>query len=225
MAAEGSGEAGRAQPSGSGAAALPPAEARLVALSSAIAGGDAAAVAAAAAEALSDGAPPEALYETIVQCYLFVGFPRAIEAFFAAGPALARSGAIPAEASRISPEEWLVAGEALCRQVYGRNYGKLVETMRGLSPDLASWMILEGYGKTLSRPGLSALVREYCVVAILATTRMWRQLRSHAIGAVNVGGTRAGVRRAIELCAPVAGGETVREALRVAGLEASDARG
>jgi alkylhydroperoxidase/carboxymuconolactone decarboxylase family protein YurZ len=86
-------------------------------------------------------------------------------------------------------------------------------------------MLLEGYGKTLSRPGLSATVREYCVVGILTTTRMWRQLRSHAIGAVNVGGTRAGVRRSIELCEPVAGAETVREALRVAGMEDQDARG
>lgn len=62
------------------------------------------------------------------------------------------------------------------------------------------------------------------MVAILATTRMWRQLRSHAIGAVNVGGTRAGVREAIERCEPFAGEETVREALRVTGMEPTNAR-
>jgi alkylhydroperoxidase/carboxymuconolactone decarboxylase family protein YurZ len=67
--------------------------------------------------------------------------------------------------------------------------------------------------------------REYCVVAILTVSRMWRQLRSHAIGAVNVGGTRAGVREAIERCAAVAGSGTVAEALRVATLEIHDARG
>ncbi len=203
--------------------ALPPAEERLVALSSAIAGGDPASVAAGAEEALSNGASPAALYEALLQSYLFVGFPRAIEALFAARPALDRHGARLPAAARIDTEGWLRVGENLCRSVYGRNYEKLLETMRGLSPDLASWMILEGYGKTLSRPGLSASAREYCVVAILATTRMWRQLRSHAIGAINVGGTRARVRQSIELCAPVAGAETVREALRVAGLEAPDA--
>ena len=63
------------------------------------------------------------------------------------------------------------------------------------------------------------------VVAMLTTTRMWRQLRSHAIGAVNVGGTRARVRESIALCAPTAGAATVSEALRVAGLESQDARG
>ena len=90
--------------------------------------------------------------------------------------------------------------------------------MRGLSPDLADWMILEGYGKTLSRPGLGVVERELCVVAILTATRMWRQLRSHAIGAVNVGGTRADVKETIMLSEPWSGAAAVREALAVAGL-------
>jgi len=205
--------------------ALPRAEGRLVSLSSAIAGGEAASIAAGAEEAVRGGASPRALYETVLQSYLFLGFPRAIEAFFAVGPLLERQGAVPPAAAATDPEAWLLAGEALCEKVYGRNYDRLVKTLSGLSPDLASWMLLEGYGKTLSRPGLSAAAREYCVVAILTTTRMWRQLRSHAIGAINVGGTRAGVRRSIELCEPVAGADTVREALRVAGLENQDARG
>jgi 4-carboxymuconolactone decarboxylase len=205
--------------------ALSRADAGLVALSAAIAGGDAGSVAAGAEGAIREGASPAALYETLLQSYLFLGFPRAIEALFAAGPVLKRHGAAPPAAGPVDPERWIRAGETLCRSVYGRNYEKLVERMRGLSPDLASWMILEGYGKTLSRPGLSAATREYCVVAILATTRMWRQLRSHAIGAVHVGGTRAGVRESIELCGPIAGEETVREALRVTGGEAPHAGG
>jgi 4-carboxymuconolactone decarboxylase len=204
---------------------LPREEARLVSLSAAIAAGDGSAIAAAAQDADDGGAPPEAIYEAILQSYLFVGFPRAIEALFAARPVLGRNGAIPLRARPADPGTALSAGEALCKVVYGKNYVKLMETMRGLSPDLASWMILEGYGKTLSRPGLSATAREYCIVAILTTTRMWRQLRSHAIGAVNVGGTRSGVREAIALCEPVAGPATVQEALRVAGLESQDAGG
>jgi 4-carboxymuconolactone decarboxylase len=205
--------------------ALSRADAGLVALSAAIAGGDAGSVAAGAEGAIDGGASPGARYEALLQSYLFVGFPRAIEALFAAGPVLKRHGFAPPEAGRVDPEGWIRAGEDLCRRVYGRNYEKLIETMHGLSPDLASWMILQGYGTTLSRPGLGAATREYCVVAILTTTRMWRQLRSHAIGAINVGGTRAGVRRSIELCQTVAGEAIVREALRVTGGEAPDARG
>lgn len=203
---------------------LTPAEAGLVSLSAAITAADADSIVAATEHALRDGASLEAVYETLLQSYLFVGFPRAIEALFAAGPVLRRHGFDPPAANGPDVAQWNASGERLCRVVYGRNYEKLLETMRGLSPDLASWMILEGYGKTLSRPGLSPVAREYGVIAILTATRMWRQLRSHAIGAMNVGGTRAGVRESIELCAKVAGEAAVNEALRVTGMEVPDAR-
>jgi len=200
------------------------AEAGLVALSAAVAAGDADAISSATEEAILAGAPPAAIYESLLQSYLFVGFPRAIEALFAAGPVLLRHGYEPPAAAPADIATWNAAGESLCRSIYGRNFEKLLTTMRGLSPDLAQWMILEGYGKTLSRPGLTPVEREYCVVAILTATKMWRQLRSHAIGAVNVGGTRAGVRESIELCAKVAGEAAVNEALRVTGMEVPDAR-
>ena len=205
-------------------ASLTATEAALVELSAAIAGSDATAISAATEAAIRTGAEPSAVYEAVLQSYLFVGFPRAIEAFFAADPVLRRHGFPAPPATAPDAEGWTASGETLCRAVYGRNYAKLLETMLGLSPDLASWMILEGYGKTLSRPALNPVAREYAVVAILTVTRMWRQLRSHAIGAVNVGGTRAGVREAIERCEPVAGRDTVEEALRLAGPGNLDAR-
>jgi len=225
---------------------LAPVPAALVHLSGAIAAGGSDDVARAAEDALDAGADVSAVHETLLQSYLFLGFPRAIEAFFAARPVLERrrarvaDGAAPRPAEAAAPDPAVVApdpaapspdpavwrrnGEALCRRVYGRNYEKLMETMRGLSPELASWMILEGYGKTLSRPGLGTVEREYAVVAILTVTRMWRQLRSHAIGAVNVGGTRAGVRETIELCRAWTDERTIAEALRAVGLEEEDAR-
>ena len=203
-------------------AALAPHVAELVSLSAAIAVSDLPAVERHAAAALAAGADSVALYETVLQSYLFVGFPRAIEAFFAVRPLL--PDAATAWPRVVDPERWRRDGEALCARVYGRNYEKLLGTMRGLSPDLARWMLLEGYGKTLSRPGLDAATREYAVLAILTATRMWRQLRSHAIGAVNVGGTREGVRAAIVRGEPFAGADAVAEALRVTGLaEGSDA--
>ncbi len=208
------------------AGALPADVAALVTLSAAVAAGDGAAVAGAARRAVEAGAAPAAVYETILQSYLFVGFPRAIEAFFAARPVLAGAGAGaagPGTGAAASPgaddvARWRRDGEALCRRIYGDHYARLVETMRGLSPDLARSMILEGYGRTLSRPGLDAATREYAVVAILTATRMWRQLRSHALGALHVGGTRAGVLAAIDCCAPFADPPTLEEARRVAAI-------
>ena len=190
-------------------------------LSAAIAANAPADVAREAEAALGAGLSAAAVYETILQSYLFVGFPRTIEAFFAAKPLLEHHGGIPAAPEPPSPAEWTARGESLCREVYGRHYEKLVDTMRGFSPDLAAWMILEGYGKTLSRPALSAEEREYGVLAILTVGGMWRQLRSHAIGTVNVGGTRAGARAAIEAARSWAGNAAVDEALRTTGLEAA----
>jgi 4-carboxymuconolactone decarboxylase len=199
--------------------------ASLVTLSAAIAVSDGDSVAREAGHALASGVAPAALYEAALQSYLFVGFPRAIEALFAVRPALERAGWRPPDPEPPNPARWRRDGDALCRRVYGRNFEKLLETMRRLSPDLADWMILQGYGMTLSRPALGAADREYGVVAILTVTRMWRQLRSHAIGAVHVGGTRAGVREAIVRCAPYAEEETVAEALRVTGLESAEESG
>ena len=193
--------------------------ARLVTLSAAIAAADSESVAREAALALEAGVAPAALYEAILQSYLFVGFPRAIEAFFAARPVLEDRGGIPAKATPMDLAAHTRAGQDLCHRVYGVNYERLLSTMRSLSPDLAEWMILEGYGKTLSRPALAPVEREYAVVAILTVTRMWRQLRSHAIGAVNVGGTRAGVREAIVLCRHWCRDDVIAEAFAVTGLE------
>ena len=205
--------------------ALAAPSAALVTLSAAIAGSDATAISREAERALAKGVTPAALYETTLQSYLFVGFPRAIEAFVAVRPVLERAGWSAPAGAAPDPERWRREGDALCRRVYGRNFDKLLATMRALSPDLAEWMILQGYGMTLSRPGLDARDREYAVVAILTVTRMWRQLRSHAIGAVHVGGTRAGVREVIGLCEAVAGAATVAEALRAAGLENGEENG
>jgi 4-carboxymuconolactone decarboxylase len=199
--------------------ALTAGQAAVVGVSAAIASGDTASVERESTRAIDAGVSSAALYEIILQSYLFVGFPRAIEAFFAARQILERTAAIPPAAAPADSSAWERAGETLCRKVYGRNYEKLMATMRALSPDLAASMIRDGYGKTLSRPALGVVEREYGVIAILTVTRMWRQLRSHGIGAVNVGGTRAGVREAIERCRTWAGGDVVQEALRAAGME------
>jgi len=107
-------------------AALARAEAGLVDLSAAIAGETGDAVAAAAEKAIREGATPAEVYEALLQCYLFVGFPRAIEGFFAAGPVLESHGFDPPASPLPDLAVWSDSGEALCRAVYGRNYEKLI---------------------------------------------------------------------------------------------------
>jgi 4-carboxymuconolactone decarboxylase len=66
-------------------------------------------------------------------------------------------------------------------------YGRLRKNIRALHPRLDEWMIAEGYGKVLSRPGLDLGRRELCIVAACAATGQDRQLQSHLHGARNVG--------------------------------------
>ncbi len=121
--------------------------------------------------------------ETLLQAHLFVGFPVVLNAFIVWAGEAGRAG----ESSPPEDSDRRSAGRALCRSVYGKAYEKLRENVRSLSPDLDRWMVEDGYGKTLSRPGLSIEVRELCIVALLAASGHDRQLRAHLFGALNVG--------------------------------------
>ena len=94
--------------------------------------------------------------------------------------------------------EWTADGEATCRIVYGSNYERLRETVRQLHPDLDGWMITEGYGRTLSRPGLSLRLRELLMLAMCAVLDVPHQLHSHLKGALHAGASVVEVGEALE---------------------------
>jgi 4-carboxymuconolactone decarboxylase len=71
--------------------------------------------------------------------------------------------------------------------VYGRFYEKLRRNIVALHPELDSWMIVEGYGKVLSRTALDLGRRELCIVAACVASGQDRQLHSHLHGSRNVG--------------------------------------
>jgi 4-carboxymuconolactone decarboxylase len=79
-----------------------------------------------------------------------------------------------------------------------------------LHPLLDEWMITEGYGKVLSRPGLDLGRRELCIVAACAAARQDRQLHSHLRGAVNVGVAPDAVDAALDAIADFIGSEHAR---------------
>jgi 4-carboxymuconolactone decarboxylase len=73
--------------------------------------------------------------------------------------------------------------------VYGRKYDALRQAVTRLHPALDAWMLQDGYGKVLARPGLSLAQRELCIVAACAASEQLPQLRSHLRGALNCGAT------------------------------------
>jgi 4-carboxymuconolactone decarboxylase len=129
-----------------------------------------------------------AVEEIILQSYLFAGFPRALNAARAWRTVSARPA--PAEDLEAAVEDldlWRERGEETCAIVYGDSYEKLRQNIRDLHPALDEWMIVDGYGKVLSRPGVDLRTRELCVVAACAVSGQQRQLHSHLHGALNAG--------------------------------------
>jgi len=132
--------------------------------------------------------------ELILQSHLFAGFPRALNAM----REWRRWQPEPVSAGTIAGQNWRARGEATCAIVYGEMYERLRGNIRRLHPDLDDWMIVDGYGKVLSRPGLDLGRRELCIVAACAVSSQDRQLHSHLHGALNAGVAAATVSEALD---------------------------
>lgn len=159
--------------------------------------------------ALGDAAseiPPEWVEEMILQSYLFAGFPRALNAAREWRRVSGRAAPGVDEGERTDlVAYWQQRGEATCEVVYGEFYEPLRKNIRTLHPALDAWMIIEGYGKVLSRPALPLMARELCIVAVCAAARQDRQLHSHLHGALNAGASHDEVTATLEAIADLLG--------------------
>jgi 4-carboxymuconolactone decarboxylase len=140
--------------------------------------------------------------ELILQSYLFAGFPRALNAARewrksqgdspGDSPGDSQGEGAAARSPNIddippSLDGWRERGEETCSTVYGRFYEKLRANIAGLHPALDDWMIVDGYGKVLGRPGLDLARRELCIIAACVAAGQDRQLHSHLHGALHAG--------------------------------------
>ena len=169
---------------------LPPLEPglrHLVRIAGAIAGSPEGQMRSTMSEAI-DEVDPAAVEEIVLQSYLFAGFPRALNAARAWRAVSGRAAPDDdEEATAKDLRVWRQRGEETCAIVYGDHYEKLRRNIRELHPALDEWMIVDGYGKVLSRPGVDLRTRELCVVAACAVSGQQRQLHSHLHGALNAG--------------------------------------
>jgi len=137
---------------------------------------------------------PDQVEEVILQSYLFLGYPVALNAFALWREITGR------EAGEGVPDDWTAWGERgdeVCRTVYGGQYEGLRQNIRALHPDMERWMVVEGYGKVLGRPGLDLATRELCIAALLAVLQAPRQLYSHLRGALSAGALPGEVEEAL----------------------------
>jgi 4-carboxymuconolactone decarboxylase len=170
----------------------------LVRVSAALAAGEADLLEAALRDA-KHCAPYAEVEETLLQSYLFLGYPAALRAL----GAWRRVAPDAQPAPRHDEEEWEVRGAVTCERVYGGQYARLRGNIAALHPDMERWMITEGYGKVIGRPGLDLATRELCIVALLAPQDAAPQLYSHLRGALNAGAAAADIEEALELVMPL----------------------
>jgi 4-carboxymuconolactone decarboxylase len=109
-------------------------------------------------------------------------------------------------------DDWRARGDVVCRTVYGGQYENLRANIGGLHADLAEWMVVEGYGKVLGRPGLDLRVRELCIAALLTVLDAPVQLRSHLRGSLNAGASVAEVEDALRVALDYADEASARRA-------------
>lgn len=138
---------------------------------------------------------PEHVREVIIQTHLFAGYPRALNGLEALDQAAEKIGFDrsrfrnqPLEPGIPNPE-LIARGQKLWDSIYASNASKVAKRASTLSPDLGHWSILHGYGSVLSRPGPTAIQREYCVVAALIPMDAQPQLKGHVQGCLNLGAT------------------------------------
>jgi 4-carboxymuconolactone decarboxylase len=184
--------------------ALDRATAALIALAATAASGNRDEVRSAVDAAIAAGVAARAVDELILQSVLTLGWPRAL---VAAEVWRAASGAAPTGGDDgldyTEHAAWAERGEETCRVIYGESFEKLRRNVRALHPALEQWMIIEGYGRTLSRPGLALPVRELCTVAQIAVLDAPRQLHSHLLGAVRAGASIEAVEATLGLVRPM----------------------
>jgi len=181
----------------------------LLRLAAAVAAGRDEMLAERAREAVEAHVPAIWVDELLLLSMLMVGWPRAL----GAAAVWRRESSVRAPATDASASEtletWRLRGEALCRVVYGSNYERLRENVRALHPALDAWMVRDGYGMVLSRPGLDLVRRELCVIAQTAVLEAGPQLLSHLKGAMNAGADNSLLEGTIELLARDLGSSAV----------------
>lgn len=191
-------------------------EKHLPAISAAAAGGDGNRLKKYIKAALADGIPIRHIEEIILQCYLFAGFPAALEGLVVLRETTGGLGGRRIRVPTTAAERIVERGLRLCKKIYGDKYEPLRRRSLELHPEMWEWMIREGYGKVLSRPPLDPAVRELCVIATLVVTGWTRQLRSHVHGALNVGCSEKSILGAVSSAGRVAGAWSRKWALDLA---------
>ena len=171
----------------------------LIRVAMAVARGDERAIRDRMQAARGAGVPTLWMEELLLQCFLNVGYPLALAAF---GLWREVEGAPPDGGEALLHADhgrWAKRGKVLCAEVYGRTYHKLLLNLRALHPALEALVVVDAYGKILSRPGLDSARREIFTLAAITMLQAPRQLHAHLRGVLNFGWKKEDVDQVLAL--------------------------
>jgi alkylhydroperoxidase/carboxymuconolactone decarboxylase family protein YurZ len=172
-------------------------------LSAAIAGRDEPTARLIMETALAEKIAPRTLAEIILQIHLFVGFPAMIEAARLLADIVAPKHdrhRLPGPYTAAECRMWNRHGLVKIKRIYGDTFDRLVPYVNSFSPQILTWMINDGYGRVLSRPGASFRLRELSTVATLTVAAYENQLLAHLRGAIHAGVSPALIKSTIANC-------------------------
>ena len=117
----------------------------------------------------------------------------------------------------MSNESRYQRGLARLKEIDGEVGERVVESLSGIAPDFARYLVEFPFGDIYSRPGLDLKSREIAVVAALtALGNAAPQLRVHVHGALNVGVSRTEIVETMMQMAVYAGFPAALNGLAVA---------
>lgn len=141
------------------------------------------------------GIKEKPLYESLLQNYLFTGYPSAMISLKILREYYPKSKNVLH--ANWDLNKYREQGIKNCKKIYGRKFDKLISNVKSFSPELSDWLLLEGYGKVMGRKGLSLKQRELNNVSVLTALKFEDQLFSHINGAFRTKATVEQVERVI----------------------------
>jgi len=141
------------------------------------------------------GIKEKPLYESLLQNYLFTGYPSAMISLKILKEYYPKLENVLHDSWDLN--KYKERGIKNCKKIYGRTFDKLISNVKSFSPELSDWLILEGYGKVMGRKGLSLNQRELNNVSVLAALKFEDQLYSHINGAFRTKAAKEQIERVI----------------------------
>jgi 4-carboxymuconolactone decarboxylase len=142
------------------------------------------------------GIEEKQLYESLLQNYLFTGYPSAMISLKVLKKYYPKLKNVLQDSWDLN--KYRARGIKNCKKIYGRKFDKLISNVKNFSPELSDWLLLEGYGKVMGRKGLSLKQRELNNVSVLTALKFEDQLYSHINGALRTKSTIEQIERVIK---------------------------